>query len=26
MVFGFKIHLIINDKGEILSFCFSGLM
>ncbi|HQV96122.1 MAG TPA: IS982 family transposase, partial [Saprospiraceae bacterium] len=21
--FGFKIHLIINDKGEILSFCFS---
>ncbi|MBK6497594.1 MAG: hypothetical protein IPG00_05275 [Saprospiraceae bacterium] len=24
--FGFKIHLIINDKGEILSFCFQGLM
>ena len=21
--FGFKLHLIINDKGEILSFCFS---
>ena len=22
-IFGFKLHLIINDKGEILSFCFS---
>ena len=21
--YGFKLHLIINDKGEILSFCFS---
>ena len=21
--FGFKLHLIINDRGEILSFCFS---
>lgn len=21
--FGFKLHLIINDKGEVLSFCFS---
>ncbi len=21
--FRFKIHMIINDKGEILSFCFS---
>jgi len=21
--FGFKLHLIINDKGELLSFCFS---
>lgn len=21
--FGFKLHLIINDKGEILSYCFS---
>lgn len=24
MVFGFKLHLIINDKGEILNFIFTS--
>lgn len=26
LVFGFKLHLVINDKGEILNFMFTPEM